>query len=159
MSSYSGYQSNGSSGAFKVCFVLALVVSFSLVLLYLVGSNSKTNTDVVLLQSSNLSDHAVLKHGDEAVLVDQCLSKNGPIGTWKRESDGRFALPCVIPDVGYGVKINECNGNNCTSFIKNKASKIIDLLRYLKNSGYDAFDKAAQELMDKYAAYLEKPDW
>lgn len=81
----------------------------------------------------NLSAHAVAKHGDEALLVRQCLEKNGPMQIW-RQDNGRLAQVCLLPDGKFGISIDDDSGN-VTAFIKNKMRTLRQVEQYLRNKG------------------------
>jgi putative hemolysin len=84
-------------------------------------------------------DHA-LSHGAEALAVRECLKKDGPFSVWQKP-DGRFVRLCQLPDGKFGTQIcaADYNGRDCfheiTSFIKNKFTRLEQLIKYLENIG------------------------
>ena len=99
----------------------------------------------------SVCDHAVQKHGEGALLVDACLNIRGThLGIWQRKSDGHLAFPCEIEPGKIGVKFDKCTGENCTSLIKEKFSKVCQIVRYLKNTGYEPADPISMKLWELY---------
>lgn len=89
-------------------------------------------------------EHALVKHGTDAVRVDICIEQKGPLlGQWKRSSDGRIALPCQITDNLWGIRIDAPDGENVTAILKNKMKCAYMVIRYLINTGYEPADSAA----------------
>lgn len=92
-----------------------------------------------------LNDHAYEKHPGEAESVQYCLENYGQIGpTLTNQLTGRKAMICYIPWLmKYGVKIVEANcdmasPDGCvTAFIKHKMKTLLQVVKYLKNAGYE----------------------
>lgn len=66
------------------------------------------------------SNHAQNKHGWlEAQLIIDCLGKSGPhMGLrFKGIRDGRFYIPCSLPDGRIGLAIFDKDGNNITAYV------------------------------------------
>jgi hypothetical protein len=98
----------------------------------------------------SVCEHALTKHKEAAIIVDQCLSNKGPhLGIWQRKSDGHFAFPCQLDNGKWGIKFDECTGDNCSAFIKDKFKKGWQLVKYLSNTGYEAFDDIAKAYVEK----------
>jgi hypothetical protein len=98
----------------------------------------------------SVCQHALEKHGDAALAVDQCLSQKGPhLGTWSRKSDSHLAYPCQIDDNKWGIKIDKCDGENCTALIKDKMKKGWQIVKYLQNRGYEAVDDVAKAFIER----------
>lgn len=87
------------------------------------------------LMAITLSDHAVERHGADALLVRQCMNDRPPIETWFHPSTGRQASICQIDDGRFGIQIEEA-GREVTSFVKEKLRHIDQVRRYLVNRGY-----------------------
>lgn len=82
---------------------------------------------------NGLSVHAFEKHGEEAILVMQCLTRNGAIQIWE-QPNGRLVRVCQFENGKFGIEITE-NGNNVTAFVKNKLRTLAQVEKYLKNRG------------------------
>ena len=82
-------------------------------------------------------DHAQLKHGDTVTWVtQQCYDGSGTIySALTRPSDGRKAIPCEM-DGQWFVRITEADGKIVTQFPKDKFKTLLQVLRYLANTGY-----------------------
>ena len=94
----------------------------------------------------SVCQHALEKHGQDAILVDRCLQQKNPMGIWQRKSDGHLAFPCQLDYGRWGIKFDQCTGENCTAFIKEKLKKLDDFLRYLHNRGFEPYDESAKLL-------------
>lgn len=85
-------------------------------------------------------EHAINQHNAEAIAVRECLDQNGPFAIWQKP-DGRFLRLCNLPDGKFGMQIcvSDYNGGDCfheiTSFIKNKFTRLEQLIKYLRNIG------------------------
>lgn len=123
-------QSNSGSGFIKF---------LGLILIVILGS---------ILYS--VCEHAVEKHGEAALAVDACLNQKGNhLGVWIRKSDNHLAFPCLTDDGKYGIKFNQCTGENCTALIKEKMKKGWQIIKYLQNTGYEAMDDLARAFVEK----------
>ena len=91
---------------------------------------------IVYMVSTTPSQHALERHGEEAVLAHSCMNDGGTIqATLTRPSDGRKATVCQINGVFY-VYVEEACGQEVTSMCKNKMSRLDQVLKYLNNRGY-----------------------
>jgi hypothetical protein len=106
---------------FKLLFVLLVTVTFVILGMLAVAAPSY---------------HAVLRHGESAYTVKQCLDQRGPLLDWVNASTGRHAQVCEVSPGKYGVDITESNGDSVTSILKDKMSNLNQVLQYLKNTGY-----------------------
>jgi hypothetical protein len=85
-------------------------------------------------------EHAIIGHNAEAIAVRDCLRQSGPFQVWQKP-DGRFVRLCNLPDGKFGIQICQAdyNGEECfhevTAFIKNKFTKLEQLIKYLENIG------------------------
>jgi len=82
-----------------------------------------------------LQQHAAQRHGVEADIVRDCLSRNGALEKWMNFDTGRQALICQVRDNVWGIQIIK-DRREITSFIKNKISRIEQVYQYLLNRGY-----------------------
>ncbi len=81
-----------------------------------------------------LSYHAVAKHGTAAYAASQCAER--PELRMVNPENGRIALICMT-DRGWGIYIQEHDGRNVTAFVKEKMKKLTDVIRYMRNAGYE----------------------
>lgn len=102
--------SNRGSGSLKAIILLALIIMLAAVSL-----------------------HALEKHGEKAIIASQCADR--PELRMTNPQNGRIAFVCMT-ERGWGVAIIESNGNPVTSFLKDRARRIEQVIRYLRNSGY-----------------------
>lgn len=88
---------------------------------------------LILLAAAVVLDmHAIEKHGEDAVLVRQCLDQGGPVMSWQK--DNRIILCVQLPDGRFGIQVQE-KGREVTSYIKNKMTRITQIKQYLRNTG------------------------
>lgn len=81
--------------------------------------------------------HALVRHGEDALDVRQCIERHGPVQTWQKP-DGRIVLVCRLEDGRYGVQVRERGGaveREITSFVKSKLRSLRQVEQYLRNSG------------------------
>jgi hypothetical protein len=109
----------------------------------------------------SVCEHAVEKHGEDALIVDNCLSTKGAhLGVWQRKSDLHLAFPCLTDTGKFGIKFNQCTGDNCTALIKEKMKKLWQIVKYLKNTGYEPLDDLAKSIYENNPAPGEiMNDW
>ena len=79
--------------------------------------------------------HAVLKHGDSALTARECLEQKGPVATLNNPVTHRTASVCEVDEGKYAVVVTE-GDHEITSFIKDKMRRLEQVIRYLKNAGY-----------------------
>lgn len=92
--------------------------------------------DVRHVSASGAVSHANSRHGSEADLARTCSdSSSNPIRFFNPETK-RSAWVC---DLGgfFGVHIKEIDGEEVTAFIKNKMKRVDQVLKYMKNAGYE----------------------
>jgi hypothetical protein len=56
-------------------------------------------------------DHAVLRHGEDALAIRQSCDENGPEQVWQSRSpnqQNKFFQVCLLPDGRRGIRIIEC---------------------------------------------------
>jgi hypothetical protein len=98
---------------------------------------------------SELCKHAMDKH-PEAIIVQECLDKGRGLGMFIRKSDQHIAFPCQTDDGRWGIKFDDqCRGENCSAFIKNKMKKAWQIVKYLQNTGYEAVDDLAKSFVER----------
>jgi putative hemolysin len=70
------------------------------------------------------SQHASDKHGWLlAQSIMDCISKNGPHMNMKfRDKNGKFYVPCQLPDGSIGLGIFDKNGNNISAYVPGDGS-------------------------------------
>ncbi len=80
--------------------------------------------------------HAQEKHGAEASQARQCLDGEHQVFKFHNATTNRTGIVC---DVGgmFGVVIIDELGNEVTSFLKNKMSRFEQVLKYMRNAGYE----------------------
>lgn len=86
---------------------------------------------VIMLAAVSL--HALEKHGEKAIIASQCADR--PELRMTNPQTGRIAFICMT-EAGWGVAITESNGNPVTSFLKDRAKRIEQVIKYLGNAGY-----------------------
>lgn len=79
--------------------------------------------------------HAVLRHGDGALMARECLEQKGPVATLNNPATNRTAQVCQVDDETFAVVVTE-GGREITSFVKEKMHRLDQVLRYLQNVGY-----------------------
>lgn len=80
-------------------------------------------------------NHAIERHGDQAVQIRQRLEKGGPELQVQHPVSGRIARACQI-DGRYGIQILEPDGEHEVTTFKNKSCTLEQLKRYLRNAGF-----------------------
>ena len=82
------------------------------------------------------NNHALERHGVEAVMAHNCINDGGTIqATVNRQADGHKAVVCEIAGIFYVYVEDKC-GNEVTSMCKNKMSRLDQVIKYLENRGY-----------------------
>ena len=80
------------------------------------------------------SIHAAVKHGSEANTARQCL--DGRQATlFVNPTTNRWAVVCQVGEMWGVVILNEAR-EEITAFVKNKMKTFDQVLRYMKNAGY-----------------------
>jgi hypothetical protein len=88
----------------------------------------------IIIALAAISVHALAKHGRGAIVANQCADY--PELRMVNPQTGRIAFICFTED-GWGVAIIESNGNPVTSFLKDKAKRIEQVIHYMRNAGYE----------------------
>lgn len=81
-----------------------------------------------------LSIHAIAKHGTDAYIAAQCAER--PELRMINPENGRIAMICLT-HAGWGIYIQEADGSNVTAFVKDKMRDLVEVIRYMRNRGYE----------------------
>jgi hypothetical protein len=87
------------------------------------------------IDSGLASSHALAKHGEDAVLAQQCKSSSFAYRFYNPVTD-RTGLACEV-DGKWAVVILDNAGREITSFVKNKLKSFDQVVKYMKNAGYN----------------------
>lgn len=79
-----------------------------------------------------LNDHAVMKHGNDALAVRNCLDNNGPVQVWRTFDKATYFLICKTGDREFGIQPVTKDGFEKTAFIKGAWN---DTMKYLGKLG------------------------
>ena len=79
--------------------------------------------------------HATAKHGMEAGMARQCSDGRKRFDFFNEETK-RTAHVCDLDGL-WGIHILDEFGNEVTAFLKNKMKAFDQVLKYMRNSGYD----------------------
>ncbi|KKK73628.1 hypothetical protein LCGC14_2891940 [marine sediment metagenome] len=81
---------------------------------------------MVLAVSVLVSDHAVKKHGDDALAIRSCLDTKGEYQIWKSKTDlNKFFRICELEPGMFGLQVVQCLLSGAcekTAFIKGDGS-------------------------------------
>ena len=88
----------------------------------------------IIIALAVVSMHALAKHGTAAIVASQCADY--PQVRMENPANGRIAFICMT-EKGWGIAIIEADGNPVTSFLKDKARHLHQVIRYLRNAGYE----------------------
>lgn len=91
---------------------------------------------VLVLAVGSVNDHALSKHGQDAVIVAECAAKGQVLTTMVNPENNHVAQVCDLPDGRLGVYITTCDLSCVTSFVKEKMKTLESVIRYLENGGY-----------------------
>jgi hypothetical protein len=84
--------------------------------------------------------HGARRHGWNAVDVRSCLNDQGPLQVWENPFNGRRANLCQLDEQTFGLQIIIQDGagtwNEITAFVKNKLTRLDQVMQYLRNGGY-----------------------
>lgn len=83
--------------------------------------------------------HGIEKHGQYAAAVHSCINRGGTIQQWHNPDTGRFARVCQIGPELFGIQIiDQIDGQweEITAFIKRKMTRLEQVERYMRNTGY-----------------------
>ncbi len=79
--------------------------------------------------------HAVLRHGREALVARECM--NGWELRMYNPTTERTGLICMTSEGKWGIVILNKYGEEITAFLKNKAKTLEQVIRYMRNAGYE----------------------
>lgn len=112
----------------------------------IIGTMAVTTNPVIVAEFEaeiQEKSHPVEKHGEEALAVNACIDAGGQLAEWVNPDTHRRLKLCQIADGKYsgkyGLQVLEENSEWVTSFIKNKMTKLDQVLQYLVNAGYRPF--------------------
>jgi len=88
----------------------------------------------IIIAMVAVSMHALARHGTDAIVASQCADY--PQVRMENPANGRIAFICMT-ERGWGVSILTKNGDPVTSFVKEKMRTIEQVIRYLRNAGYE----------------------
>ncbi len=81
--------------------------------------------------------HAVLKHGNDAIRVRNCIDNGNPTFFYQA-SKSKFIQICMIDPTTFGIRVIKKTGGNryeeVTAYIKNTLKSIDDVLQYVKDN-------------------------
>jgi hypothetical protein len=80
-------------------------------------------------------NHAIERHGDQAVKIRRQMEQSGPELEIKHPKTGRIARACPL-EGRYGIQILEPDGEHEVTTFKNKSETLEQLKRYLRNAGF-----------------------
>jgi len=87
-----------------------------------------------------LGEHAVARHGDDALAIRQCLDRQGPYQLY-RDKTGTYFQLCRLPDGRWGAQlIRKANGawREVTAYVKGDGS-FDTVLKWLWRQGATRF--------------------
>lgn len=79
--------------------------------------------------------HANLRHGTEADTARQCLNGRGG-HLFYNPTTNRYATACDIDGI-WGIVVTDAYGREVTAFLKNKMKRFEQVLKYMRNQGYE----------------------
>lgn len=111
----------------KIAGLLAL---FVLVLYYLSMPLMQMAAD------AGVSAHAVERHGTAALSAQECKSSTN-MKIFHNAATNRSGIVCLMADGHWGVVITDEVGREITSFVKEKMKTFEQVLKYMRNAGYE----------------------
>lgn len=78
--------------------------------------------------------HAVVRHGQDALNIRQCIEKNGPVQIWRSLDKSTFYLLCQLDKGIYGLLAAAADGHEKTAFIP-KSGAWNEVIEYIRNLG------------------------
>lgn len=90
------------------------------------------------IAASSYSQHATVKHGDDAEAVRQCMNERGPVAHLYSSTNGRHYFVCQLDEALFGISVMVKDGmqwREITSFSKSKMHTLEQVIKYLNNSG------------------------
>jgi hypothetical protein len=113
-----------------------LLAAFVIAMTVLILSHIPIKPIAVAVPNAAPNDHAMEKHGEDAIAAYNCLNGGGVIkGTFTRDADGRKATVCLEGSTYY-VVIEESDGDSVSAFKKDKLKCFAQVLQYRSNRGY-----------------------
>jgi hypothetical protein len=93
---------------------------------------------VLLVVVGTTYSHAVTKHGEDAIRVQNCMDTKGPMQVWHNPETNHVINVCEVEPGLFGLDVwalIDGKWERITSFLKNKMSKPEQIWNYLTNSG------------------------
>jgi hypothetical protein len=88
----------------------------------------------IVIALAAVSMHAIARHGTAAIAASQCADR--PELRMFNPENGRIAFICMT-ERGWGVSIIARDGGPVTSFVKEKMRTLEQVIRYMRNTGYE----------------------
>lgn len=85
--------------------------------------------------SAPVVSHANERHGTEADTARQCLNGRGGHLFWNSTTN-RYGVVCDLDGL-FGIVILDEAGREVTAFLKNKMKRFDQVLKYMRNQGYE----------------------
>ncbi len=80
--------------------------------------------------------HADVKHGSEAGMARQCGDGNHHFFLFHNAATNRYGTVCDLGGI-WGIVIVDDQGHEITAFVKNKMTRFEQVLKYMRNAGYE----------------------
>lgn len=112
--------------------VLLLLIAIAVIVMLLAPMASAALEDAIA--QAALSAHAIERHGSLAVTASQCYD-NPELKMYNPQTK-RTAYVCLT-ERGWGIYIANAAGENVTAFVKEKATRLAQVIKYLRNAGYE----------------------
>lgn len=118
--------------------VPTLIVLFGMAIALLFGHTAEfpRYQEAVRAVAVDLSiSHAEERHGEAALVARQCYERNST--RFYNPMTGRSALVCKTDSGKFGVIILDDMGREVTAFLKDKCRRWEQIVRYMRNAGYE----------------------
>jgi hypothetical protein len=93
---------------------------------------------VIIVAAVIYCEHAVARHGEDAVAVRRCMSERGPVAHLFNTTTNRHYFVCQLDETTFGVQIMIKSGmkwREISAYTKNKLHTLDQVIRYLNNGG------------------------
>ena len=142
---YANFGRRGGQIVGELALILVIIAAFIIVAALLIPPSAQTWLQTApqeairgIAGEIDLSmSHGEEKHGSAAVQVRDCLNKTGPVMQWKNPNSRNTARVCQLEDGRYGMQIVNEEGKEITAFVKDKMKTIDQVIKYLRNTGYE----------------------
>lgn len=85
---------------------------------------------------AGVSAHAAVRHGSDASVAQACKGSGIQVHSFYNSATHRTGLVCEV-DGKWAVVIMDEWGREVTSFVKNKMHNFEQVLKYMRNAGYE----------------------